>query len=219
MTPGDRQCSSFEYGAPKRVANPAQGKIIETSGTGADELCIDGLQGVLTIGNLARLAGSGQPGTDVTMSVGKSWRREGLADTRNATQETEVNTCTARLTRRRDETGHRPGGQPQPGTKATDEGEHTMRVLLSTYGTRGDVEPLVALSVRLRALGAEVRMCAPPDEEFARRLAGLGVQLVPVGPPVKELMRGATLPSAADLARYRDEMVARQFEIFPAAAD
>ncbi|WP_328584692.1 glycosyltransferase [Streptomyces sp. NBC_00370] len=94
-----------------------------------------------------------------------------------------------------------------------------MRVLLSTYGTRGDVEPLVALSVRLRALGAEVRMCAPPDEEFARRLAGLGVQLVPVGPPVKELMRGATLPSAADLARYRDEMVARQFEIFPAAAD
>lgn len=94
-----------------------------------------------------------------------------------------------------------------------------MRVLLSTYGTRGDVEPLVALSVRLRALGAEVRMCAPPDEEFARRLAGLGVQLVAVGPPVKELMRGATLPSAADLARYRDEMVARQFEIFPAAAD
>ncbi len=38
-----------------------------------------------------------------------------------------------------------------------------MRVLLSTDGGRGDVGPLVGLAVRLRALGAEVRVCAPPD--------------------------------------------------------
>ena len=38
-----------------------------------------------------------------------------------------------------------------------------MRVLLSTYGSRGDVEPMVGLAVQLRALGAEVRVCAPPD--------------------------------------------------------
>jgi vancomycin aglycone glucosyltransferase len=56
-----------------------------------------------------------------------------------------------------------------------------MRVLLSTYGSRGDVEPLVGLAVQLRALGAEARVCAPPDEEFAQRLAGIGVPLVPVG--------------------------------------
>ena len=30
-----------------------------------------------------------------------------------------------------------------------------MLVLLSTYGSRGDVEPMVGLSVQLRALGAE----------------------------------------------------------------
>jgi len=36
----------------------------------------------------------------------------------------------------------------------------------------------------LRALGAEVRVCAPPDEEFAELLAGVGVPLVPVGPPM-----------------------------------
>jgi vancomycin aglycone glucosyltransferase len=41
-----------------------------------------------------------------------------------------------------------------------------MRVLLSTYGSRGDVKPSVALTVRLRALGAEGRMCTPPDEDF-----------------------------------------------------
>ena len=39
-----------------------------------------------------------------------------------------------------------------------------MRVLLSAYGSRGGVEPVVGLAVRLRALGAEVRVCAPPDE-------------------------------------------------------
>jgi UDP:flavonoid glycosyltransferase YjiC (YdhE family) len=30
-----------------------------------------------------------------------------------------------------------------------------MRALLSTYGSRGDVEPMVGLAVRLRVLGAE----------------------------------------------------------------
>jgi UDP:flavonoid glycosyltransferase YjiC (YdhE family) len=30
-----------------------------------------------------------------------------------------------------------------------------MRVLLSTYGSRGDVEPMVGLAVQLRALGAQ----------------------------------------------------------------
>jgi vancomycin aglycone glucosyltransferase len=38
-----------------------------------------------------------------------------------------------------------------------------MQVLLSTYDSRGGVEPLVGLAVRLRVPGAEVRVCAPPD--------------------------------------------------------
>jgi len=42
-------------------------------------------------------------------------------------------------------------------------GSREVRVLLSTYRSRGDVEPMVGLAVRLRALGAEVRVCAPPD--------------------------------------------------------
>jgi UDP:flavonoid glycosyltransferase YjiC (YdhE family) len=53
-----------------------------------------------------------------------------------------------------------------------------MRVLLSTYGSRGDVEPMVGLAVRLRALGAEVRVCAPPDcaEQLAEmQPCGMGV--------------------------------------------
>jgi vancomycin aglycone glucosyltransferase len=42
--------------------------------------------------------------------------------------------------------------------------------------------------MRLRALGAEVRMCAPPD--CAERLAEVGVPLVPVGPPVRRWCTG-----------------------------
>jgi vancomycin aglycone glucosyltransferase len=38
-----------------------------------------------------------------------------------------------------------------------------MRVWLLTYGSRGDVEPMVGLAVQLWALGAEVRGCAPPE--------------------------------------------------------
>jgi vancomycin aglycone glucosyltransferase len=40
---------------------------------------------------------------------------------------------------------------------------------------------MVGLAVHLRALGAEVRVCAPPDKEFAERLAGVGVPQVPTG--------------------------------------
>jgi len=57
-----------------------------------------------------------------------------------------------------------------------------MRVLLSTYGSRGDVEPMVGLAVQSRTLSAEVRVCAPPD--FAELLARVGVPLVPIEPSV-----------------------------------
>ena len=41
-----------------------------------------------------------------------------------------------------------------------------MRILLSTYGSRGDTEPLAALGTALQALGAEAVVSAPPDQEF-----------------------------------------------------
>ena len=68
-----------------------------------------------------------------------------------------------------------------------------MRVLLSTYGSRGDVEPMVALAVQLRALGAEVRVCAPPDEEFTELLARADVPLVPFGRPWHSWERASTV--------------------------
>ncbi|APA99841.1 Vancomycin aglycone glucosyltransferase [Nocardia seriolae] len=38
-----------------------------------------------------------------------------------------------------------------------------MRVLLSTIGSLGEVQPMLAVGMELAGLGAEVRVCAPPD--------------------------------------------------------
>jgi vancomycin aglycone glucosyltransferase len=97
-----------------------------------------------------------------------------------------------------------------------------MRVLLSTYDSRGGVEPLVGLAVQLQAFGAEVRVCAPPDEEFAERLAGVGVPLVPFGESVRAMVtraRNSEPPSEADLRRHVDELIAAQFDTVAAAAE
>lgn len=50
-----------------------------------------------------------------------------------------------------------------------------MRVLLSAYDSRGGAEPLAGLAAQLRGLGTEARVSAPPDAEFAERLARAAV--------------------------------------------
>lgn len=91
-----------------------------------------------------------------------------------------------------------------------------MRVLLMSYGSRGDVQPLAALAVRLRELGAEVRVCVPPDDEFAKLLAGFGVPLMPMGQSMRALLTGKT--EAATPAERAAEMVAMHFDTVGAAA-
>jgi vancomycin aglycone glucosyltransferase len=97
-------------------------------------------------------------------------------------------------------------------------GDAKMRVLLSTWGSRGDVEPLAGLAVRLRELGAEVLVCAPPDEEFAALLARVGVPLAPLGPTVRSVVAGTRPPSAKDAFRLAPELVAARFDTLTAAA-
>lgn len=92
-----------------------------------------------------------------------------------------------------------------------------MRVLLATYGSRGGVEPVVGLAFRLRELGVEVRVCAPPDEEFGELLAGIGVPLVPVGPSARALTKAA--PPASSIPQRAAELIANQFEVVTAAAE
>ena len=92
-----------------------------------------------------------------------------------------------------------------------------MRVLLSTWGSRGDVEPIVALAVQLQALGAEARVCAPPD--FEELLARVGVPMVPLGLSVRELVHGEKPSTPADAPRVAAELVAAHFETVAPAAE
>jgi vancomycin aglycone glucosyltransferase len=94
-----------------------------------------------------------------------------------------------------------------------------MRVLLSTFGSRGDVQPLLGLAVALRALGGDVRVCAPPDEEFAKLFANAGVPLLPAFTSVREWV-AEMLPKRAtiSLPKVAAQVMAAQYEAISAAA-
>jgi vancomycin aglycone glucosyltransferase len=87
---------------------------------------------------------------------------------------------------------------------------------LSTYGSRGDVEPIVALAVQLQALGAEVRMCAPPDKEFTDLLAREGVPLVPFDKPWRSWERP---PTAEERQQRVADFIAAQYETVAETAE
>jgi vancomycin aglycone glucosyltransferase len=95
-----------------------------------------------------------------------------------------------------------------------------MRVLLSTIGSRGDVQPLVALAVQLKEFGQEVRICAPPD--FRDWIEGLGIPFVPLGPELRWTAKPSAKQAAPTPEQVRQMMegtVATQFETLPAAAE
>lgn len=98
-----------------------------------------------------------------------------------------------------------------------------MRVLLTAWGSRGDVEPLAGLAVALRGLGAEARVCAPPDEDFEALLARAGVPLVPLGPAVRSIAARPKPRTAEDAfpraAALAAELVAARFETLTTAAE
>ncbi|MEV6411885.1 glycosyltransferase [Kribbella sp. NPDC051718] len=89
-----------------------------------------------------------------------------------------------------------------------------MRVLLSTYGSRGDVEPMVGLALELQARGAEVRVCAPPD--FEELLAGFGLPIVPIWRSAQGLTKSR--PAASSIPERAAEIIAAEFEVLTKAA-
>ena len=54
-----------------------------------------------------------------------------------------------------------------------------MRALIAAVGTRGDVQPALALALELRKLGHAVRLCTSPN--FVDWAKGLGFEAVPMG--------------------------------------
>lgn len=57
-----------------------------------------------------------------------------------------------------------------------------MKIVLATFGSRGDVQPMLALSLALRSAGHDVLLAAPPEKtEWAE---GLGCPFHPLGSDV-----------------------------------
>lgn len=94
-----------------------------------------------------------------------------------------------------------------------------MRILLSTFGSRGDVQPLLALAVALRTLGADARVCAPPDAEFLKLFAAAGVPLLPAFRSVRDWI-AEMIPKRAtiSLPKVAAEVMAAQYEAISTAA-
>jgi len=64
-----------------------------------------------------------------------------------------------------------------------------MRILLASHGTRGDVQPIVALGVALKAAGHLVQLVAPAN--FVTWVRGYGLDIQSDGIDVEDLLRSA----------------------------
>jgi vancomycin aglycone glucosyltransferase len=98
-------------------------------------------------------------------------------------------------------------------------GGDVLRVLVSAVGTRGDVQPAVALALEVRGLGHDVRLCVSPN--FVEWVAGLGFEATPVGVEMRhrEPATGtAAVPTQAELRRMSDDQINDQFEAVGSAA-
>ena len=82
-----------------------------------------------------------------------------------------------------------------------------MRALLTAVGTRGDVQPALALAIELRKLGHEVRLCISPN--FVDWAKSLGLEAIPMGVEMRmPAGRSGTTPSLTpeELRRLRESM-------------
>ena len=89
-----------------------------------------------------------------------------------------------------------------------------MRVLLSVVGTRGDVQPVIALALEVRERGPDVRLCLPPN--FIEWAQGLGSVATPVGIEMRAPRRTAGNGAAA--SKPMPDLITDQFDSIGAAA-
>ncbi|WP_437283754.1 glycosyltransferase [Sorangium sp. So ce375] len=96
-----------------------------------------------------------------------------------------------------------------------------MRVLLTGVGTRGDVQPVVALAVEMRRRGHDVRLCVPPN--FIDWVGGLGFTATPIGIAMRQPSGAAAAqaapPTPEQLRALLEHLARDQFDATAAAAE
>nr|ADN68481.1 SorF [Sorangium cellulosum] len=96
-----------------------------------------------------------------------------------------------------------------------------MKILFSTIGSRGDVQPLLALALELRALGHEATFCVPPN--FKEWVESFGMRCTPIGPDLRNLPSpppGVKLPKPTleQRRQFAAFTLLGQFQVLPEAA-
>ena len=92
-----------------------------------------------------------------------------------------------------------------------------MKIVLITFGSRGDVQPMLALSLALQSAGHRVLLAAPPEKgEWARQL---GCPFQPLGDNITafidDMKDAHSLRSAIHAVRYLRKEFISQFHLFP----
>ncbi|MBN9318591.1 MAG: glycosyltransferase family 1 protein [Caulobacterales bacterium] len=85
-----------------------------------------------------------------------------------------------------------------------------MHILVSSVGTRGDVQPALALGVEFKTLGHAVRFCVPPN--FVAQAQDLGFEARPIGVEMRAPKPGEPPSPIPDL-------IADQFASVAAASE
>jgi len=98
-----------------------------------------------------------------------------------------------------------------------------LRIALTSEGTRGDIDPLLALAERFRERGHDAFLCAPPD--FAADAAARQLEFHAIGRSVREFMHAQSeavarggLALLRSIRSYVASALADQFEQLPRAA-
>lgn len=91
-----------------------------------------------------------------------------------------------------------------------------MRITLAAVGSRGDIQPMIALSQALVRRGHVPRLCAPPN--FERWVRDHGIDFAPLGLDMQawlaenaRYLSGNPLTLLRGLRKYLDEQLPRQF--------
>jgi len=94
-----------------------------------------------------------------------------------------------------------------------------MRVLLTAVGTRGDVQPVMALAVEMRRRGHEVRLCIPPN--FLDWASSMGFSATPIGIAMRPPSGAAAQapPTPEQIRALVEHLAKDQFDATAAAAE
>ena len=92
-----------------------------------------------------------------------------------------------------------------------------MKIVLATFGSRGDVQPMLALSLALKSKGHEVLLAAPPEK--AAWAKQLGCPFLPLGSDVTafidDMENAHSLRSAIRFVSFLRNELNAQFDLLP----